>query len=226
MRRDAARSAGPRLMPCTRGLAAQISSTLFTPSAVSRMQWMNRASCTPCLASSWASSWSTKCTSQGPVTLGIITVWSRSPISPTRRMTSSRNQGLTTLLTRVQSGVPSRSMSRASLIRPSRASTLRSASIASSRFPSTMSTFGASAGIFAAIFGLLGSKKWIIRDGVTGIVRGGRGAPSARGSKKARGVRRMFVSGFGGRARRARARAAGSIISAPAPRRRSRHSGC
>jgi hypothetical protein len=37
IRLEAARSAGPRLMPCIRGLAAAISSTLETPSAVSRM---------------------------------------------------------------------------------------------------------------------------------------------------------------------------------------------
>src|SRR3954467_10270721 len=39
MRRDAARSAGPMLMPCMRGLAAAISSTFATPSAVSRIAW-------------------------------------------------------------------------------------------------------------------------------------------------------------------------------------------
>ena len=35
--REAARSAGPRLMPCMRGEAAAMSATLLTPSAVSRM---------------------------------------------------------------------------------------------------------------------------------------------------------------------------------------------
>ena len=38
--RDAARSAGPRLIPCIRGEAVAISSTLLTPCAVSRMAWM------------------------------------------------------------------------------------------------------------------------------------------------------------------------------------------
>jgi hypothetical protein len=38
--REAARSAGPRLMPCMRGEAVAIAATLSTPSAVSRMAWM------------------------------------------------------------------------------------------------------------------------------------------------------------------------------------------
>jgi len=37
MRREAARSAGPKLIPCIRGLAFAISSTLTTPSEVSRI---------------------------------------------------------------------------------------------------------------------------------------------------------------------------------------------
>ena len=40
MPREAARSAGPRLMPCMRGLAPAMASTFLTPSAVSRMAWM------------------------------------------------------------------------------------------------------------------------------------------------------------------------------------------
>ena len=39
MRRDAARSAGPKLMPCIRGEAVAISSRFTTPSEVSRMAW-------------------------------------------------------------------------------------------------------------------------------------------------------------------------------------------
>ena len=44
-----------------------------------------------------------------------------------------------------------------------------------------MSACFASSGTFAAIFGFDGSKKWIIRDGLTGISRTGSGAPMARG---------------------------------------------
>ena len=44
MRRLAARSAGPSDRPCMRGLAAQISSTLATPRAVSRMAWTSSGS--------------------------------------------------------------------------------------------------------------------------------------------------------------------------------------
>ena len=52
-----------------------------------------------------------------------------------------------------------------------------------------MSTFGAMSGTFATIFSLEKSRKWIIRDGVTGISGSGSGAPIARGLKKARGLR-------------------------------------
>ena len=44
-------------------------------------------------------------------------------------------------------------------------------------------------GSFAAIFGFDGSKKWMQRDGFTGISRGGVGAPSASGFRKSRGLR-------------------------------------
>ncbi|GGB72752.1 hypothetical protein GCM10011314_10290 [Knoellia flava] len=45
------------------------------------------------------------------------------------------------------------------------------------------------AGTFAAIFSLLGSKKWIIRLGRAGTSRTGAGAPTARGPKKSLGER-------------------------------------
>ena len=49
MAREAARSAGPRLMPCMRGEAVAIAATLSTPSAVSRMAWMRIGFLTACL---------------------------------------------------------------------------------------------------------------------------------------------------------------------------------
>lgn len=52
-----------------------------------------------------------------------------------------------------------------------------------------MSTFVAISGTFVAIFSLLGSKKWIIREGGNGISAAGAGAPTARGWKKALGLR-------------------------------------
>jgi len=52
MPRDAARSAGPKLMPCMRGEAAAIASTFLTPSAVSRMAWMRIGFLTAYFASS------------------------------------------------------------------------------------------------------------------------------------------------------------------------------
>jgi hypothetical protein len=39
-------------------------------------------------------------------------------------------------------------------------------------------------GIFAAIFGLLGSKKWMARLGLAGMSFHGVGAPTAKGRKK------------------------------------------
>jgi hypothetical protein len=44
-------------------------------------------------------------------------------------------------------------------------------------------------GTLAAIFSFEASKKWIIREGLTGISRGGSGAPIASGWKKSRGFR-------------------------------------
>ena len=58
MAREAARSAGPRLMPCMRGEAVAIAATFSTPSAVSRMAWIRIGFFSWCLASSCASSWS------------------------------------------------------------------------------------------------------------------------------------------------------------------------
>jgi hypothetical protein len=52
-----------------------------------------------------------------------------------------------------------------------------------------MSAFPATSGSFAAIFSLLGSKKWIIRDGFSGICAAGSGAPMASGFWKSRGFR-------------------------------------
>ena len=51
-----------------------------------------------------------------------------------------------------------------------------------------MSVFAA-IGQLARIFALEGSKKWIIREGVTGISGTGSGAPRASGVKKSRGTR-------------------------------------
>ena len=75
-------------------------------------------------------------------------------------------------------------MSFAIFTSPSRAATLLSALIASSRLPSSTSTFPTRSGTFAAIFSLLGSKKWIARLGRAGISRSGSGAPTASGRKK------------------------------------------
>ena len=52
-----------------------------------------------------------------------------------------------------------------------------------------MSAFWARSGSLATIRSLHGSKKWIIRDGVSGISSSGAGAPTARGLAKSRGLR-------------------------------------
>jgi hypothetical protein len=67
---------------------------------------------------------------------------------------------------------------------PGRAASLLSAFTASSRLPSSTSTEPTRSGTLAAIFGLLGSKKWIIRLGRAGTSRSGAGAPTASGAKK------------------------------------------
>src|SRR3954470_3392267 len=127
--------------------------------------------------------------SQAPSTLGIIITLSLSPISPTSCVMSSSTHGDSRLLTRVHSCVSPSSISLPTLISPARAPSLRSTGTASSRLPSRMSTVGAMSGTFATIFSLEKSRKWIIREGRTGISRAGSGASIASGLKKSRGLR-------------------------------------
>src|SRR5215208_6091583 len=125
--------------------------------------------------------------SQGPWTLGTMITSSLSPISVTSCVKSSRHHGLSSSFTRVQSCVSPKSTSLATSISPSRAGTFLSIGIASSRLPSRMSACLAMSGTLARIFSFDASKKWIIREGLKGISRGGSGAPSASGWKKSRG---------------------------------------
>src|SRR5919204_1469084 len=127
--------------------------------------------------------------SSGPSTLGTITTSSLSPISDTTVVMSSSTQGDSSAFTRVQSWVSPSSISLPTRTRPSRAASLRSTGMASSRLPSRMSTVGAMSGTFATIFSLEKSRKWIIREGLTGISRSGSGASMASGLKKSRGLR-------------------------------------
>jgi hypothetical protein len=64
--------------------------------------------------------------------------------------------------------------------------------MASSRLPSRMSVFLAMSAALATIFSLEKSRKWIIRDGLTGISRSGSGAPIASGWKKSLGFLNLF----------------------------------
>src|SRR4051812_23067799 len=127
--------------------------------------------------------------SHGPSTLGIIMTSSRSPISPTTCVMSSSTHGDSSAFTRVHSCVSPSSISLPTVISPSRAASLRSTGTASSRLPRRMSTVGAMSGTFATIFSLEKSRKWIIREGLTGISRSGSGASRARGLKKSLGLR-------------------------------------
>ena len=65
-------------------------------------------------------------------------------------------------------------------------------------------------GTLAAIFGLLGSKKWIIRDGRAGTSRSGGGAPTARGAKKSLALRIIEPSEAGARSGRTLAAGGGA----------------
>src|SRR5918996_980753 len=127
--------------------------------------------------------------SQAPSPFGTMITSSRSPISPTKRVRSSSTQGLSRPFTRVQSDVSPRPASRATRIRPSRAASLRSTGMASSRLPSSTSVWRAMSGALAAIFSFEKSRKWIMREGVTGISRRGSGASTASGLRKSRGLR-------------------------------------
>ena len=84
-------------------------------------------------------------------------------------MRSSSTHGESRLFTRVQSWVWPKSVFCATSMRPCRAASLFSVLMASSRLPRMMSTFAAMPGTLACIFSLLGSKKWIIRDGLNGM---------------------------------------------------------
>src|SRR5919107_5685526 len=127
--------------------------------------------------------------SQAPSTFGIITTSSLWPISVTSVVRSSSTHGLSSAFTRVHSAVWPRSISLPIRTRPARAASLFSTAIASSRLPSTMSALAAMSGSLPTIFSLEGSKKWIIREGFSGISRSGSGAPMARGLKKSLGCR-------------------------------------
>ena len=56
-----------------------------------------------------------------------------------------------------------------------------------------MSVFPAMAAAFSTIFSLEKSRKWIIREGLTGISRSGSGAPIAWGWKKSLGFLTLLL---------------------------------
>jgi hypothetical protein len=62
-----------------------------------------------------------------------------------------------------------------------------------------MSVFSAMAPALATIFSFEKSRKWIIREGLTGISRSGSGAPIAWGRKKSRGCLKLVLVWVGER---------------------------
>ena len=109
---------------------------------------------------------------------------SLSPTSVTAVVMSSRPHGESIEFTRVQSWVSGALKFLPTSTRPARAASLSAAGTPSSRLASSTSTLVAMSGTLATIFGFDAGKKWIIRDGRTGISRGGSGAPTANGRKK------------------------------------------
>ena len=124
--------------------------------------------------------------SQGPSTLGSMTTSSLSPTAPTISITSSSAQGELSALMRVHSPVAPKSIALAMSMKPARAAPLASTGMASSRLPSTTSTWRASSGTLARIFSRCGGTKWIMRSSRTGSSRKGRGrADGQRGEELA-----------------------------------------
>src|SRR6266511_2494159 len=162
--------------------------------------------------------------SHGPSTLGIMITSSLSPISVTSWVRSSSTQGLSSALTRVQSCVSPKSTAFPTSISPSRAGIFLSTGTASSRLPSRTSACLAMSGTFARIFSLEASKKWIIRDGLTGISRSGSGASMASGWKKSLGFLTASFLGLGG-AQTSYSVVSGAWASAFAKRGRARRNG-
>ena len=139
MRRDAARSAGPREKPCMRGLAAAISSTFATPSAVSRIAWIRIGRFEPALRLELR---------EQPIDVvdvpGAFDLRDHDHVELVADLADDGRQvveepgAVEAVHPRPELGRP-KSVSRAIFTSPSRAATLFSTSIASSRFASRMS---------------------------------------------------------------------------------------
>jgi hypothetical protein len=103
------------------------------------------------------------------------------PTAATTSMMSSSAHGLFKLLIRTHKDVSAKSWARAASMNPERAATLASAGMASSRLPSSTSTWPIMSGTLARILSMWGGKKWIMRSSFTGTSRQGAGAPTASG---------------------------------------------
>ena len=138
----------------------------------------------PCRASSSARYWSTKWMSQSPSTLGIITTSSLSPISPTSRVMSSRNQGEFSALTRTHK--PGRA--EIGRLRHGDQAFARGGlgfdGIASSRLPSTTSTWPASSPPWRAVSRCAAARNGSSARAGTAVREGG----AARRSRAARNI--------------------------------------
>src|SRR5262245_59655796 len=128
-----------------------------------------------------------------------MTTSSLSPTAATISITSSSIQGELSALIRVQRPVAAKSLALAMAMKPARAAALASAGMASSRLPSTTSTWPMSSGTLARSFSIWGGTKWIMRSSLTGSSLSGLGAPIASGLKKLRGsfIRRSSCGRLG-----------------------------
>ncbi len=181
MPREAARSAGPRLRPCIRGLAPQIASTLVTPlrGLEQSVQEDRLADAIPGFEQ--RDVLIDEVDVPRPSTLGIMITSTLLPTCLMISVMSSSTHGLFRALIRTHMPVSPKSCPLSSSMKPARAASLASMGMASSRLPHMTSHLVAVSGALLRIFSMCGGKKWIILSGRTGSSRSGCGAPMASG---------------------------------------------
>ena len=159
-----------------RGEAAQISSTLATPRAVSRIAWTRSGRSRPGLGLELGEQAVDVVDVLGPLDLGdhdhveLVAGLGdqRGEVVETPRRVEAVDPGPQLGVAEVDRRVPTST-------RPARAASLSAIGMASSRLPSRMSTVGTMSGSLATILSFCGGKKWITRLGRNGISRSGCG---------------------------------------------------
>ncbi len=202
MRREAARSAGPRLMPCIRGLAVAMSSMLLTPSAVSSSAVEHDRALDAGLR-----------LELGEQAVHVVDVPRTldlrdhdhgelvADLGDDLRDVVEHPRRLERVDAHPQGGVAEVDVAAdgdealaGGLLALDRHGVLEVAE-QDVDLPRDVGRLG-------TIFSFEKSRKWIIRDGVTGISRSGSGAPMASGFRKARGSRKGDASKAVGGGRR------------------------